>query len=170
MSRTCRFHWSPSVVLITVVCLLFMAGGIWIVAIQQIPEWWGILFKSAVIGGIIFALGYCVTLIPLELKWSASGIRITRLFSSTVIPIREVRLVKRFPSACVQSSVRTCGSGGLFGFLGHFKNEEVGRYVMYATELDNLVMVRTSGKTYVFSCVKREEFISEIRGYLANKV
>ena len=58
----------------------------------------------------------------------------------------------------------------MFGFLGHFKNEEVGRYVMYATELDNLVMVKTAGKTYVFSCVVREEFISDIREYLANEV
>ena len=155
---------------ITAVCLLLMAGGIWIVAVQQIPQWWGILFKSAVIGGIFLAVGYSVTLIPLELKWDSSRIRITRLFSSTVIPLAEVRQVKKFPYASVESSIRTCGSGGMFGFLGHFKNEEVGRYVMYATELDNLVMVKTAGKTYVFSCVVREEFISDIREYLANEV
>ena len=166
-----KLNYTPIVYRIALGCLFFNQGIVfatWAGRIADVKV--KLNLNEAELGGIIFALGYCVTLIPLELKWGASGIRITRLFSSTVIPIREVRLVKRFPYACVQSSVRTCGSGGLFGFLGHFKNEEVGRYVMYATELDNLVMVRTSGKTYVFSCVKREEFISEIRGYLANNV
>ncbi len=33
---------------------------------------------------------------------------------------------------------------------------------MYATELKNLVLIRTIDRKYVFSCSKREEFIEYI--------
>lgn len=49
--------------------------------------------------------------------------------------------------------MRVCGSGAFFGWWGWFRNKELGRFMMYAGNLDKLIYVELiNGKKYVFSC------------------
>jgi hypothetical protein len=59
----------------------------------------------------------------------------------------------------ISNSIRTFGSGGLFGYLGQFRNNLIGNYTMYATEKQNLIYVNTTKGKYIFSCSKPHEFI-----------
>ena len=96
---------------------------------------------------------------PIRLKANDEKITVRRLFGSLEMPLNEVIETKRISKSEIDGSIRTFGSGGLFGYLGRFKNDKLGNYSMYATELNNLILVRTNNKNYVFSCSHPQEFI-----------
>lgn len=74
----------------------------------------------------------------------------------------EIIETKRISKSDIDNSIRTFGSGGLFGYLGLFKNNRLGNYTMYATELNNLIFIRTCNKKYVFSCSHSKEVVEYI--------
>lgn len=41
---------------------------------------------------------------------------------------------------------------------------------MYATNLNELILIRTDRKTYVFSCNNRDEFIESFNSLFGNQV
>ena len=96
---------------------------------------------------------------PIRLKANDEKVTVRRLFGSLEIPLNEVIETRRIFKSDINGSIRTFGSGGLFGYLGRFKNDRLGNYTMYATELNNLILVRTSNKKYVFSCSRPQEFV-----------
>ena len=51
----------------------------------------------------------------------------------------------------------------LFGAINIPKNPKLGSYTMYATNLNELVLIRTNSKKYVFSCKNRDEFIESLQ-------
>ncbi len=82
-----------------------------------------------------------------------------------VIPLNSIVCIEALPRERVRGhfNIRTYGSGGLFGWLGHFYNKGMGHYEMYATELKNLIIIKTVKKTYVFSCTERETFLQRVK-------
>ena len=96
---------------------------------------------------------------PMRLKANDEKVTVRRLFGSLEIPLNEVIDTRRIFKSEIDGSIRTFGSGGLFGYLGRFKNDRLGNYTMYATELNNLILVRTNNKKYVFSCSCPQEFV-----------
>ena len=44
-----------------------------------------------------------------------------------------------------------------------FKNKKLGYYTMYATDINELILIRTDRKTYVFSCKDRNKFIESVK-------
>ena len=74
------------------------------------------------------------------------------------IPLNSIHSIDIISTTTISGSIRLFASGGFFGYFGIFKNKNIGKYTMYATELKNLIMVKTAHKTYVFSCRKKEAF------------
>lgn len=59
--------------------------------------------------------------------------------------------------------VRTFGSGGFFGWWGWFRNQELGKFMVYASDLDHVFLVEIkSGKNYVVSCSDPETICDEV--------
>ena len=44
-------------------------------------------------------------------------------------------------------------------YIGRFRNNKLGNYSMYVTDMNNLILVRTGNKKYVFSCSRPQEFV-----------
>ncbi len=88
---------------------------------------------------------------------------------SIVIPLESIVSIESLPREKVRGAfnIRTYGSGGLFGWLGCFYNKKLGHYEMYATELRNLIIIKTVKKTYVFSCMEREAFLQKVADKIA---
>ena len=63
----------------------------------------------------------------------------------------------------MKQSMWTCGSGGLFDFLGGVRSEGWGKFTMYATELKWLVCITTQEKKIVISCRQDVEFIRQVQ-------
>ena len=71
-------------------------------------------------------------------------------------------LLRIISKSDIENSIRRFGSGGLFGYLGLFKSDSLGNYTMYATDLSNLIFIRTSNKKYVFSCSCHKEVVEYV--------
>lgn len=152
------FHWSGVVWAITIVTLIVLAGAGFYIASLNWPTvmlWLKYLLTIVLLTTVIVGVGY----MPIRLRANDEKISVRRLIGSLEIPLNKVVETRRISKSCIDGSIRTFGSGGLFGFLGRFKNGRLGNYTMYATELNNLILVQTSSKKYVFSCSRPQEFV-----------
>ena len=56
------------------------------------------------------------------------------------------------------------GCGGLFGYFGSFSNRHIGQFTMYATQKQNLYLIKqVGGKSVVISCSEPQYLIPEIK-------
>lgn len=160
-TMTVRFHWSMQVIIITCISLFFIIGGILYVSYTNPPP--EFFFMKLVINiPIIAILLYCFSLTPFLLSVDCQRIKIHKHIHSISIPLENIESIEELSVHFVESSICAFGSGGLFGYLGKFKNKRMGNYWLYATEMKNLIIVKTSEETYVFSCVKSKEFLSKV--------
>ncbi len=100
---------------------------------------------------------------PVRLSVNPEQVTIKKPFNTLDIPMKDIVEIKSIQKQSLKNSIRTFGSGGLFGYLGYFYNKELGNYTMYTTETENLILIRTNIKKYVLSCTKSEEFIDYIK-------
>ena len=152
------FNWSGGVWAVTIVTLVVLAGtGFYLESLPWPSSmlWLKYLLTIILLTTVIVGVGY----MPIRLKANDEKVTVRRLFGSLEIPLNEVIETRRIFKSDINGSIRTFGSGGLFGYLGRFKNDRLGNYTMYATELNNLILVRTSNKKYVFSCSRPQEFV-----------
>lgn len=155
------FHWSGSVRAITLVTLIVLIGTGLYLETKIWPEgmlWLKYLLRTVISGTILIGLGY----MPIRLKANNEKITVSRLFGSLTIPVDEILEAGILQKTDINDSIRLFGSGGLFGFLGLFKNTRLGKYTMYATDLDHLLFIRTRNRKYVFSCSRSEELLEYI--------
>lgn len=159
------FHWSAGVWATTIVTLAFIAGGaFYIMSIKWPIEmlWLKYLMIAIFLITIIVGVGFT----PIRLNANDEKITIRMIFSSREISLSEVIGANRISKRDISTSLQTFGSGGLFGYLGRFKNDKLGCYYMCATELNNLILIRTSNKKYVISCTRPHEFIEYVNSQL----
>lgn len=157
-------RWSNAVLATTIIVMVILVGTIFYIWIRHWPQmivWLKYLLTIVFVLTIVICIGN----VPVRLKVNSEKITLTRLFKPLTIQICEISEVKRIGESDISDSIRTFGSGGLFGYLGRLKSPTLGSYTMYATDLDNLVLIRTSTKTYVFSCSRPNELIEYINLY-----
>jgi hypothetical protein len=162
------FHWSGGVWAITIVTLAVLAGAGFFITTLNWPKmmlWLKYLLLAIFLITVIVGVGY----MPIRLKANDETITVRRLIGSLEIPLSEVTVVSRISKSDIDGSIRTFGSGGSFGYLGRFQNSRLGNYTMYATELNNLILIRTDNKKYVFSCTKAQDFVDYINSRLENR-
>lgn len=63
----------------------------------------------------------------------------------------------------MRGSIRIFGNGGLFGFIGLFRNDTLGRYRAFATDSANCVVLRFPARTIVVTPDRPEQFVAAIR-------
>lgn len=126
------FHWSGGVLAITIVTVVVLAGtGFYLESLKWPTSmlWLKYLLAIVLLTTVIVGVGY----MPMRLKANDEKITIRRLFGSLEMPLNEVIEIRRISKSDIDGSMRTFGSGGLFGYLGRFKNDRLGNYSMYAT-------------------------------------
>lgn len=70
-------------------------------------------------------------------------LKIIRLGWAKEIKIKDITNVKATPHA-MMGSIRRFGIGGLFGYIGNYKNGVLGSYKAYATNQNNTVLIETT--------------------------
>jgi len=101
-------------------------------------------------------------------RLSEKELLILRLGFTTRIPLRKLTTAKFAPEAC-DKSIRTLGNGGLFAFTGWYKNDTLGSYEMYATDLSRIVVLRFSRRTIVITPDQPEEFVRDVARQLKSE-
>jgi hypothetical protein len=105
----------------------------------------------------------CEGLAPQRLEVGENQIVILRRYKSVVINRDDIKNVEPLPHNTMHGAIRTCGVGGLFGFFGQFYIRSIGSFLLYATSLDNLFLIRKwDGKSIVISCAEPDK----MKGYL----
>lgn len=114
------FNWSYNVLAITVVTLVVLVGSGFYLETKIWPTemlWLKWLLRIILSATIIIGLGYML----IRLKANNEKIAVSRLFGSLEIPMDEIVEVGIIRKSDIGHSIRTFGSGGLFGYLGLFK-------------------------------------------------
>jgi len=62
----------------------------------------------------------------------------------------------------MQGSIRLFGNGGLFGFIGLFRNSPLGRYRAFATDAGNCVVLRFAERTLVVTPERPQQFVAAL--------
>ena len=103
---------------------------------------------------LIFGAGLIITflLAPQKYMLSHEELIIKRPLKDVVIKLSNIGQVYLVPENAIIFSLRTLGSGGLFGYFGRYYNIKLGNYTAYATRRDNRLMIVTKeGQKIVLS-------------------
>lgn len=155
--------WSMGVTFwtaITVIILSISTYYVWTNELIWLKYTLIIIFLATIIGVLL--------LMPLRLTIENNKIILHRLIGSIHIPLKDIIELRGIPNSETAYSIRLFGSGGLCGYLGKFRNKKLGNYTMYATNLNELILIRTDRKAYVFSCKNRDKFIESFNSLLGN--
>ncbi|MBR5844990.1 MAG: hypothetical protein IKY65_01855 [Rikenellaceae bacterium] len=90
---------------------------------------------------------------PQTLMLDRNTLTIGRRVQPVEISLGDIRRVERVESKVVRRAMRTVGNGGLWAYTGRYYHRAVGNYQLFATELNNLVLIETDKKKYVISSV-----------------
>ena len=150
------FHWDALAIIITLVYnAIIITCGIY-------------AFRDSVLIAAILMI--CVFVLPilfmpLSLRVSENDVKIFRLIGRVRISLCDVKSVtiieddERF----FNKLIRTCGSGGAYGYWGFFKHEKHGKVRMFVTDREQCFLIKCNdGKVFVVSSPKRQEIV----GYL----
>ncbi|MEL7834067.1 PH domain-containing protein [Fodinibius sp. Rm-B-1B1-1] len=94
-------------------------------------------------------------------------LKILRLGWSKDIDFSEIKNVEFKPHA-MTGSVRTFGIGGLFGYVGYFRNSILKSYKAYVTHRDKTVVLTTEEGEVVVSPDDPKAFVASLKLVLGN--
>lgn len=97
--------------------------------------------------------GYAIT---------AESITIRRLVGDVRVKTAAVRYARRASADDMRGCVRLIGSGGLFGYYGWFRTDELGKSHWYVTDRNTGVIVWTSDQVIVLSPGDPDRFLHEL--------
>jgi hypothetical protein len=152
--------WSDDVKIVTGVAtfLLLASSLVGAVVLPSATPTWARWLATAgpllvLTGTLLFIVrGYVLRggeLLIERLAWR-THVKLDKLVSATIDP------------EALRKSIRILGSGGLFGFLGWFRNRKLGNYRAYATDQKRTVVLRLPGKVIVVSPDEPGKFLTEL--------
>lgn len=155
--QPCNWSKFASWVTVLTVTVFVVLSFVYVGGDSDKTKWAFVIIRWILILMLLGGLYYC----PRYVEITPSRLIIDRLLTKKQIPVSEI--VSAVPYQRTMNFVRTWGSGGLFGFWGWFRNQELGRFFVYATSLDQLVLVTLgSGRKYVISCENAQEMACQI--------
>jgi hypothetical protein len=140
--------WSTKLKVMTVVLVVILAF-----AGYSSPGWGRLVAVAIALVAAAFAIrGYSVRdgkVMVHRLGW-ANKFDLAKLSSVTVSP------------GATMGSIRAMGIGGLFGFVGYYRNEILGMYQAFATNETNTVILDLEGKKIVVTPDDPQEFAQAV--------
>ena len=150
MNNFSKSPWSRSLKVMTISAIVVIIAGIVIAAIQ---------FMNATIQTVritdlvlIVILGLCllasVCLAPRGVSSSDKGITVHLMCGRIFIPKNDI--VKIEPYSDDKGTMRICGIGGVFGYVGLYRNGQFGKFSCFATDFSrSFVIYRQAKRPFV---------------------
>lgn len=86
---------------------------------------------------------------------------VRRPFWTTRLPLAALRSARVAPDA-LNGSIRTCGNGGLYSFIGFYWSRRLGHFRAFVTDLRRCVVLEFESRKIVVSPEHPQEFAAEI--------
>lgn len=152
--------WSRQLKWLTALVAILLLG-LPLILLGQAPPGYSALYAVSiwlpptilVLGALFAVRGYAIdgqTLWILRPGWK------------TRIALANLQEAEVKPEA-MRSSIRIFGNGGLFGFIGLFRNTALGRYRAFATDSANCVVLRFPDRTIVVTPDRPEQFVAALQ-------
>lgn len=152
-----KTYWSKTSIVVTVLVGALMAGVIYFV--ESVSIIISILLLLLLIVMCVTALMF----MPVEVRLNDKTL--TVMFPARYKDFPRSEIVEAVPFTDAKRMWRLCGSGAFFGWWGWFSAKGVGKFMMYASNLDHLLLIQLrNDKKYVFSCEEEECIISALKG------
>jgi len=142
------FDWSIQVIAITVIVGLLILGIVYKVLIDDV----NLYIKIPLSGFLSFIFIFFALRTPINIQVTNHSFIINQLIGKKKISLSEIITIKKLNSNILTESNRDFGSGGFCGYIGKFSNNTIGKFNLYATELNNLVIIETTQEKIVVSC------------------
>lgn len=158
-SREFSAPWGRQLTLITCLCgvILFGISG---ALLLQAPEDPPLMYRVGIwLSPAIFLL--CALFSVRGYRLEEDKLLVYRPGWRTTLPLQDVQSVAHQPEA-TQGSIRIFGNGGLFGFIGLFRNQQLGRYRAFATDLSRTVVIRLPAQTLVVTPGDPDGFVQQV--------
>jgi hypothetical protein len=83
----------------------------------------------------------------------AEGVEFRGLFSDTTLAYGDIESVERISGGpSIQRATRLAGNDGIWGYAGHWRNNDLGEFWVYGNDLaGGLVMLRTKSRTHLLA-------------------
>jgi hypothetical protein len=156
--------WDQKLTVLTILFSTIMLGSTGLVAWLALTRVPAAPVRLVMLLGAVVPVGAFVIAAMMGPRAYAIGdgrLRINRLIRPVDIPLSSIRSVERLPPERLAGSLRTLGSGGLFGYYGAFRNGDLGEYRMYATRSDGYVLVRAD-RPYVLTPESPDVFVETL--------
>ncbi len=149
--------WSPFAIVVTILIVIGMFSLI--IAIDQWPQW---RVPFIIVLACMFILTVAAAFFsPTRIIVTDSDLIIKFSLRNKVIPLADIE--SAVPYQRTMNFVRTFGSGGYYGWWGRFRNQELGKFFVYATNLRRLILITTrSGRKYLISCADPTTLLNRI--------
>ena len=106
-----------------------------------------------------------ILFLPIRLIVTDQELRIIRLCEFVKIDVSDIKscVIIKDSEEFFNNGVRRFGSGGMYGVLGHFKHNRLGKMRCFVTHRKQCFLVKTKNdRIFVISSPKREEIVSFI--------
>ena len=125
-------------------------------------------FRSSILVLEILSLTILISpalFIPLRRIVAEDSLSIWRPIGKVEIQLEDIKSCSIIEDSrsFFDKAIRTFGSGGLYGYLGHFKHDKYGKMRMFVTHTKQCFLIRMKdGRNFVVSSPKREEIVEFI--------
>jgi hypothetical protein len=162
MNNEIRFAapWSAGVKIITLAALGLLLG-IPVVSSVTLPESTPLFARLSATLLPIAILAGTMPFMVRGFVLTDDELRIERLGWQNRFKLADVKSVVADPES-LRWSIRLCGSGGLFGFFGWFRNRTLGTYRAYGTDPKNTVVIRLHDRAIVVTPHDPTRFVEEL--------
>ncbi|MCX2801877.1 PH domain-containing protein [Microbulbifer thermotolerans] len=154
-----RAPWSRQLKWITVFTTSLLLA-IPILLLSKAPQAQSTLYNVAI--GLPLATLLLSTLFAIRgYRIEGGNLFILRPCWKTRVTLQGMSDVKADPEA-MRDSIRIFGNGGLFGYIGLFRNNRLGRYRAFATDMSKSVVLRFPERTLVVTPDNPQQFVTAI--------
>ena len=161
MFYTVPFVWNKTLWVMTFACFALWIGlSGWFLYHVFVDEPATVaLFELIVLNLIMLpTIILCEGFAPQRLEIGDDKIVVLRRYRSVVLHREEIKSIEYVSKLSFRGAIRTFGVGGLFGYYGRYYAPALGSFTLYATNFDNLFLIRlVNGKKIVISCSEPEK-------------
>ncbi|GHT87593.1 hypothetical protein FACS189474_0770 [Bacteroidia bacterium] len=153
-------RWGISVRVITIIGAILLLVGVYylIYPLFSSMNWLNLTIAIFILSITI----YFVLESPQYIELEEFRLILHKIAGRVIVDFNQINKIE--PYKPDGSEIRLFGSGGFFGFVGKFKNANIGSYQSYVGDYSQAFRVQTkNGKNYVFSCENRDSIINSIK-------
>ena len=129
-------------------------------------------FRSSILVLEILSLVILISpalFIPLRMIVDEDSLSIWRPIGKVEIPLEDIKSCSIIEDSrsFFDKTIRTFGSGGMYGCLGHFRHDKYGKTRMFVTHTKQCFLIRMKdGRSFVVSSPKREEIVTFVSEHI----